>query len=119
MACFGSGWMWAQDASKTDLRLADRSARIETAWLNVTTVGSILAPRSAHMYFDGIVVAKRYIGPDDRLIVVEGWLSPCRYGDRAPIRSRFRFQNRQVPRGGIRRVRPCGQFPGDLFDELP
>ncbi|HNM22213.1 MAG TPA: hypothetical protein PKJ66_06920, partial [Rhodocyclaceae bacterium] len=49
---------------KTDLRLRkiDR-LRIETAWLNVYHGGIDPSPHDQHMYFDGIVVAKRYIGP--------------------------------------------------------
>ena len=49
---------------KTDLRLrkVDR-LRIETAWLNVYHGGIDPSPHDQHMFFDDIVVARRYIGP--------------------------------------------------------
>lgn len=44
------------------LRTTDR-IRIETVWLDVYHGGVALSPYDQHLYFDNIVVARRYIGP--------------------------------------------------------
>lgn len=48
---------------KTDvmMRTVD-SLKIETAWLNVYHGGTAVSPRDQYVYFDNVVVAKKYVG---------------------------------------------------------
>lgn len=39
------------------------SLKIETAWLNVYHGGTAVSPHDQYVYFDNVVVAKKYVGP--------------------------------------------------------
>lgn len=58
-------WVDGQLAlTRTDIRLRDRDGvRIEEVWLNFFHGGTASAPSDMHAYIDGVVIAKRYIGP--------------------------------------------------------
>jgi len=50
--------------SQNALRIRDQPhIRIEQLWMNVFHGGTRTAPRDMHLYIDGVVLARRYIGP--------------------------------------------------------
>lgn len=52
----------AMERQNVRLRTVEQ-LRIETAWLNVYHGGTAPSPYDQHLYFDNIVLARRYIGP--------------------------------------------------------